>query len=583
MYLKRMGAFALALALCMTALPALTSCSAAEPFDDVPESSYAYEDVLALREMGITNGIGDNLYGAQYTLTRADFVVLLSRLLGWETDENAAPAFDDLPDARYAYATAHIAAAVENGAVEAGGRFRPGADITREEMACMLVSALGLSGIASDSAVTSSLSPFVDVSASSHPETYGQIIMAYDFGIINGVPDGDELWFQPGAPATREQTAAMLMRLYRKLTAPLEEIHTFYHYTGGSAQAGLLAQSDSASFGWARLEYWNRFDGAYLNVTNQNGNQWYPSSSAGELTAPLDAAKVPYSLAVYMDRSQKVTLPDETQARDVDLILPDAGQRQSAIGQIVAQATGETGGIAYSGVTIDFEGLTLESYAADLNAFMRELREALPQDMTLSIAVPPRQWYKGYDYRTLGEICDRVILMAHDLTSASLPEYQLDTDLPSTPLAPIAGVYAALKDITNPVDGVQDSGKILLAVSFGTMRWEIVDGRVQHTSAKTSSTSAMSARLCQEGTEMFFDSASQSPCIRYYDDSDGTTNVVWYEDARSVEAKVTLAAMFGVDGVSLWQAGAIPNYPDPGEREIHFDVWQTLQNRRAEQ
>ncbi len=582
MFFKRLGAFALALLLCLTALPVFSSCSAAEPFDDVPETSYAYEDVLALREMGITNGIGDNLYGAQYTLTRADFVVLLSRLLGWEIDEAADPGFDDLPNAQYDYATAHIAAAVEHGAIEAGGRFRPGADITREEMACMLVGALGFDGLASTSAATSAVSPFVDVSESSHPETYGHIMLAYDFGIINGVPSGDDLWFEPGAPATREQTAAMLMRLYRKISAPLDEIHTFYHYTGGTAQASLLGQSDSVSFGWARLEYWNSKDGAYLNVTSQNGNQWRPSASADELTASLDALQVPYSLAVFMDRSQKVTLPDETEARDVDLILLDASQRQTAIEQIVAQATDQTGDIAYSGVTIDFEGLTLASYAEPLNSFMRELRAALPENMTLSIAVPPRQWYKGYDYRTLGEICDKVILMAHDLTSTTLPEYQLDTDLPNTPLAPVSGVYTALKDITNPTDGVQDTDKILLAVSFGTMRWEIVDGHVQHTATKTSSTSAIYERLCQANTEMFFDSVSLSPCIRYYDDSDQTTNVVWYEDARSVEAKLDLAAMFGIDGVSLWQAGTIPNYDSPDERDIHFDVWQMLQSRRAE-
>ena len=123
---------------------------------------------------------------------------------------------------------------------------------------------------------------------------------------------------------------------------------------------------------------------------------------------------------------------------------------------------------------------------------------------------------------------------------------------------------------------------VLLAVSFGTIRWDVTGDSVQNSRAGTSSTPALYNRLSQSATEMFWFDQYKSPCIRYFDDSDQTTNVVWYEDARSVEAKVSLAAMFGVRGVSLWQAGIIPNYPSPAERDIFFDVWQALQSRRTQ-
>lgn len=579
MFLKRLCAAVLCLCLPVAALS--LPAAAAEPFDDVPVSSYAYQDILDLREMGITEGIGNNLYGINQTLKRADFVVLLSRLLGWETDESAASSFSDIPDPLYSYATAHIAAAVEHGAIEPGGTFRPGDNITREEIACMLVGALGYGTLAQQEEVTGMDSPFTDVSLASRPDTYGRIILAYDFGIINGIPDNGTYRFEPLSSATREQAAAMVMRLYRRVYSPLEQIHTFYHYTGGSQQKDLLAQSDSVSFGWAKLEYWNSKNGSYLNTTSQNSNSWYPSGNAAQLTAPLTQAQIPFNLCIYMDRSQKVTLPDGTQARDVDLILSDPAQRASAIEQIVSFVCGTDGGLVYNGVTIDFEGLTLASYAEQLNSFMRELRAALPEDKDLSIAVPPRDWYKGYDYRTLGEICDRIILMAHDYASTTMPDYMKDTELPETPLAPIARVYTALRDITNPTDGVLDRSKILLAVSFGTVRWEIVDGKVQNTNAKTSGTAAVYNRLSQSGTEMMYFDRYESPCIRYFDSSDNTLNVVWYEDARSVEAKAELAAMFGINGISLWQAGIIPNYENPGQRDIFFDVWPVLQDLRA--
>ncbi len=580
MRLKRLCAAALAAGLCFSTLP--SPIAAAEPFDDVPASSYAYQDILDLRELGITEGIGGNRYGIHLTLKRADFVVLLSRLLGWELDESTPSSFDDLPDPLYGYATAHIGAAVRHGAVEAGGLFRPGDDITREEIACMLVGALGYGTLARQTAVTGTASPFTDVTPANSGDAYGRMILAYQFGIINGIPADGAFRFEPDASATREQAAAMVMRLYRRVFSTLNELHTFYHYTGGARQSDLLAQSDSVSFGWAKLEYWNSKDGAYLNTTSQNSNQWYPSGTAANLISPLTAASVPYNLCIFMDRSQKVTLPDGDVVRDVDQILPDAAQRQSAIAQIVARVTGQTGGIAYSGVTIDFEGLTLAAYAPQLNSFMQELRDALPAGMDLSIAVPPRDWYKGYDYRTLGEICDRVILMAHDFASTTMPSYQKNTSLPETPLAPIARVYTALQDIVNPEDGVQDRSKVLLAVSFGTLRWEIVDGKVQNSKGMISGMTAVYNRLSQDSTEMFYFENYQSPCIRYFDPSDGTTNVVWYEDARSIDAKVSLAAMFGVNGISLWQAGIIPHSPNPGQRDVYFDVWQTLQSRRAQ-
>ena len=45
MRFKRLCAAALAAGLCFSVLPPLSPVSAAEPFDDVPASSYAYQDL----------------------------------------------------------------------------------------------------------------------------------------------------------------------------------------------------------------------------------------------------------------------------------------------------------------------------------------------------------------------------------------------------------------------------------------------------------------------------------------------------------------------------------------------------------
>jgi len=51
---------------------------------------------------------------------------------------------------------------------------------------------------------------------------------------------------------------------------------------------------------------------------------------------------------------------------------------------------------------------------------------------------------------------------------------------------------------------------------------------------------------------------------------------LWYEDARSIADKIELAKMFGVDDISLWRIGAIPN----GSADIYMNVWDTVDSMR---
>lgn len=59
----------------------------------------------------------------------------------------------------------------------------------------------------------------------------------------------------------------------------------------------------------------------------------------------------------------------------------------------------------------------------------------------------------------------------------------------------------------------------------------------------------------------------------YYTTEDGTEIFLWYEDARSVSDKLQLAKLFGIQGVSFWRIGTIPNYADEG---LHYNVWEGI-------
>ena len=48
-----------------------------------------------------------------------------------------------------------------------------------------------------------------------------------------------------------------------------------------------------------------------------------------------------------------------------------------------------------------------------------------------------------------------------------------------------------------------------------------------------------------------YDVVAQSPFFNYYDDK-GKQHVVWFEDARSIYAKLRLVNEFKLSGVSYW-------------------------------
>src|SRR5690606_29745112 len=120
-------------------------------------------------------------------------------------------------------------------------------------------------------------------------------------------------------------------------------------------------------------------------------------------------------------------------------------------------------------VVIDFEGLKGERLKKGLNEFLRKLRAELePKGKKLLVAVHPLMHskrsvssYDGYDYRTIGELADRVILMAHDYGAKRLTQAEADRGVTLTPLTPIEDVYYALQAITDPVSGVQDKSRIM--------------------------------------------------------------------------------------------------------------------------
>lgn len=178
-------------------------------YSDVPSSHWAANAIQVLSAKHIVNGINDINFAPQAFTTRAEFTTLLVRTLGLKASGYAP--FQDVSPADW-YAEV-VTAAYESKLI--GGRteksFAPLDQISREEMAVMLVRAYEGSGAASPSTVDVSLSDLNSVS----DWALGSVQAAASIGLMNGRGNNE---FQPNQLANRAETAQAVYNLQHLLS-----------------------------------------------------------------------------------------------------------------------------------------------------------------------------------------------------------------------------------------------------------------------------------------------------------------------------------------------------------------------------
>lgn len=109
-------------------------------FSDVPVSHWARRDIALAKQHGLIQGISDGRFAPDRTLTREEMCMLLTRVLSSSSPPDAAAKmpFPDVPTGSWSYKA--IAAMRQQGLVDgfADGTFRPGAPVSRAEMATLL-------------------------------------------------------------------------------------------------------------------------------------------------------------------------------------------------------------------------------------------------------------------------------------------------------------------------------------------------------------------------------------------------------------------------------------------------------------
>lgn len=197
----------------------------------------------------------------------------------------------------------------------------------------------------------------------------------------------------------------------------------------------------------------------------------------------------------------------------------------------------------YYGLDIDFEYIypyDRESY----NNFIRRVVNTLrPMGYTISSALAPKtsatqqgKLYEAHDYPVHGALLDHVILMTYEWG------YTYSAPMAVSPVDQI-------RRVLNYAVTAIPRQKIFMGMSNYGYNWTLP--YVPGTAARVVSNTGAVDLARRYGAVIKYDETAQAPFFNYYDNN-GKQHEVWFEDARSILAKLTLANEYRLGGVSYW-------------------------------
>lgn len=197
----------------------------------------------------------------------------------------------------------------------------------------------------------------------------------------------------------------------------------------------------------------------------------------------------------------------------------------------------------YRGLNIDFEYVNPSDREA-YNSFLRRVVAALrPQGYLISTCLAPKiradqpgRLYPAHDYPVHGELCDFVVLMTYEWGWIGGP-----------PLA--VSPVSEIEKVLNYAITAIPREKILIGVSVYGYDWKLPYR--SGTLAKVLTPQGAVDRALREGAEIKYNTTYQAPYYNYTDNQ-GSEHVVWFEDARSFQAKLDIVKQYRLRGISFW-------------------------------
>ena len=198
----------------------------------------------------------------------------------------------------------------------------------------------------------------------------------------------------------------------------------------------------------------------------------------------------------------------------------------------------------YYGLDVDFEYVLPEDEEAFIN-FIQKLNDRLsPEGYEVFTALAPKTsadqpglLYEAHNYPRIGEASDDVLLMTYEWSY---------TYGPPMAVSPIDKVREVLDYAVTEIP----RDKIYMGIpNYGyDFTLPYVEGESRAESVSNVGAVDLAARV---GATIQYDETSQAPYFIYYD-NEGKQHRVWFEDARSILAKLNLFNEYGFKGVGYW-------------------------------
>ena len=206
------------------------------PFDDVKETKWYYDAVAEAYETGLMKGQSETKFAPNKTISRAEFVTLLYRLAGVNEDgfaENLASFADGKTDKWYSEA---MGWGVKRGLIKGNpdNTVKPGASVTRAELAVMIVRYLDYMGYRlPEVGVDENFTDHGKIAKWCRTEVY----TCKKWGIFEGDAQGN---FNPSKGTTRAEGATIALRLVKSVDSLLEEQGIVIARSGESSDVAVL-------------------------------------------------------------------------------------------------------------------------------------------------------------------------------------------------------------------------------------------------------------------------------------------------------------------------------------------------------
>ncbi len=215
--------------------------------------------------------------------------------------------------------------------------------------------------------------------------------------------------------------------------------------------------------------------------------------------------------------------------------------------QILAEAIAVMEEKGYLGLDFDFEYLGAENRER-YTQFLSKAADVLrARGYSISAALAPKTsaeqigtLYEGHDYQAIGEIVDFIFFMTYEWGWSGSPPMAV---------APINKVSEVMEYAVSVVP----KNKVMMGIPLYGYDWKLPYVRGGEFARSISPQQAIELAATY-GATIEFDTTSQTPHFNYYDEQ-GIEHEVWFEDARSIQAKFDLVKELEIRGFFYWVLG----------------------------